>query len=60
MWLLARVQGPGVTLFTPKGSQRKNFDDFDQAVAALLQDGWEPFAADSVNVVLVWFRKRSG
>ncbi len=60
MWLLARVQGPGVTLFSPNGSQRKTFGDFDMAVAALLQDGWEPFAADSNNVVLVWFRKRAG
>jgi hypothetical protein len=58
MWLLARVQGPGVTIFTPSGSQRKNFNDFDAAVAAILQDGWEPFGADSNNVVLVWFRKR--
>ncbi len=59
MWQLARVQGPGVTIFGPGGSQRKNFSDFDAAVAAMLQDGWEPFAADSNNVVLVWFRKRT-
>lgn len=58
MWLLARVQGPGITIFTPQGSQRKNMADFDTAVGALLQDGWEPFGADSNNVVLVWFRKR--
>lgn len=57
MWLLARVQGPGVTIFTSGGVQRKNFPDFDNAVAALLKEGWEPFAADSQNVVLVWFRK---
>ncbi|MBN1562196.1 MAG: hypothetical protein JXA10_00025 [Anaerolineae bacterium] len=59
MWLLARVQGPGVTVFTPKGSQRKNFNDFDEAVGFMLQNGWEPFGADSGNVVLVWFRKRA-
>ncbi len=58
MWLLARAQGPGVTLFTPKGSQRKNFKDFDEAVAALLQDGWEPFGADSQNTVLVLCMRR--
>lgn len=59
MWLMARAQGPGVTIFTPNGVQRKNFPDFDTAVAALLKDGWEPFAADSQNVVLVWFRKQA-
>ncbi len=57
VWMLARAQGPGVTIFTANGVQRKNFSDFDSAVAALLKDGWEPFGADSQNVVLVWFRK---
>lgn len=60
MWLMALAQGPGVTFFGPNGSQRKQFADFAAGVAALLQDGWEPFGADSGNVVLVWFRKRVG
>lgn len=57
MWLMARVQGPGVMIFTPNGVQRMNFQDFDSAVVAMLKEGWEPFAADSQNTVLVWFRK---
>ena len=60
MWQLALVQGPGVTVFGAGGSQRQNFSDFGTAVAALLKDGWEPFSADSHNLVVVWFRKRVG
>ncbi len=57
MWMMARVQGPGVMIFAPGGVQRKNFNDFDSAVVALLKEGWEPFAADSGNAVMVWLRK---
>jgi hypothetical protein len=60
MWKLALVQGPNVTVFDANGSQRKSFPDFGAAIAALLKDGWEPFGADSGNVVLVWFRMRVG
>ncbi len=58
MWKLALVQGPNVTYFDGSGSQRKSFPDFAAAVASLLKEGWEPFSADSGNVVLVWFRFR--
>jgi hypothetical protein len=58
MWKLALVQGPNVTYFDASGTQRKSFSDFPTAVAAMLKDGWEPFAADSGNTVLVWFRLR--
>ena len=59
MWKLALVQGPNVTIFDTSGMQRKNFADFGTAVAAMLKDGWEPFSADSVNTVLVWFRLKA-
>ena len=58
MWRLALVQGPNITFFEQNGPQRKNFNDFAAAVAALLKDGWEPFGADSNNTVVVWFRKK--
>jgi hypothetical protein len=58
MWKLALVQGPNVTFFDASGVQRKSFTDFPTAVAAVLKDGYEPFGADSVNTVLIWFRLR--
>ncbi|MBN1201077.1 MAG: hypothetical protein JXJ20_04400 [Anaerolineae bacterium] len=58
MWQLALVQGPSVTIFAEGGSQRKQFDGFDAAVVALLKAGWEPFGADSGNLVVIWFRRR--
>ncbi len=60
MWKLALVQGPNIIFYEAGGSSRKQMADFAQAVAALLKDGWEPFAADSGNAVMVWFRLRSG
>ena len=60
MWKLALVQGPNVTYFDANGTQRKSFPNFGDAVAALLKEGWEPFSADSGNLVLVWFRFRVG
>ena len=58
MWKLALVQGPNVTIFEAAGGQRKQFPDFTQAVAAMLKEGWEPFAADSGNTVMIWMRMR--
>lgn len=60
MWKLALVQGPNVSYFDASGMQRKQFSDFQQAVAAMLKEGWEPFSADSGNTVMVWFRIRIG
>jgi hypothetical protein len=58
MWKLALVQGQNVTIFESGGSKRQQFPDFQAAVAAMLKDGWEPFSADSGNLVVVWFRKQ--
>lgn len=60
MWTLALVQGPNVTIYAASGSQRKSFPDFAAAVSALLKEGWEPFSADSGNLVVVWFRMKVG
>jgi hypothetical protein len=60
MWKLALVQGPNITVFEASGATRKNAPDFNQAIAMMLKEGWEPFAADSGNTVLVWFRLRAG
>jgi len=60
MWKLAMVQGPSVTIYDGAGAQRKQFPDFAQAIAAMLKDGWEPFAADSGNAVMLWLRLRVG
>ena len=58
MWKLALVQGPNVIVYDATGVQRKQFPDFTQAVAAMLKEGWEPFAADSGNAVMLWMRMR--
>ena len=59
MWKLALIQGPNVVVYEASGAaQRKQFPDFAQAVAAMLKDGWEPFAADSGNAVMLWLRMR--
>ena len=61
MWKLALVQGPNVIIYEGSAAAaRKQYPDFAQAVAALLKDGWEPFAADSGNAVMVWMRMRVG
>jgi len=60
MWKLALVQGPAVMIYDSNGATRKQFPDFGQAVASLLKEGWEPFAADSGNAVMVWLRMRVG
>lgn len=60
MWKLALVQGPNVTMYDGGGAQRKNFPDFAAAISAMLKEGWEPFGADSANLVVVWFRMKVG
>ena len=60
MWKLALVQGPNVTMYDGSGVQRKSFPDFPAAVSAMLKEGWEPFSADSSNLVVIWFRLRAG
>jgi hypothetical protein len=60
MWKIALVQGPNVMVYEGTGATRKQFPDFSQAVAAMLKEGWEPFAADSGNAVMVWMRMRVG
>ncbi len=59
MWKIAVVQGPNVTTYEAAGSKRASFADFAAALAAMLQDGWEPFSADSGNAVMVWLRKQA-
>jgi hypothetical protein len=60
MWKLALVQGPSIVIYEAGGSSRKQANDFATAVQTLLKEGWEPFAADSGNAVMVWFRIRAG
>jgi hypothetical protein len=60
MWKLALVQGPSVTVYDGSGATRKQHPDFATAVTSMLKEGWEPFAADSGNAVMVWMRLRAG
>lgn len=59
MWKLALVQGPNVIIYEANGMRRENHSEFQKAISAMLQQGWEPFGADSSNLVVVWFRMKA-